>query len=67
MRKITEYAVRALIIAALLIGSALLSTTNAFAEGGKTVAYVFRGIGIAGFVAGLFFGQRLIRNIKHNK
>lgn len=67
VRKLTSYAVRALIIAALLIGSTMLCTTSAFADGGKAVAYVFRGIGIAGYVVSLFFAQRLIRNMKKGK
>ena len=67
IRKLTEYAVRGVIIAALLIGSTLLCTTSAFTNESVVVSYVFRGIGIIGFGFSLFFAQRLIRNMKKNK
>ena len=63
-----SYAVRALIIVAVLIGSCLLCTASAFdAEGVGAVTIVFRGIGFAGIVTGLFFAQRLFREMKNRK
>jgi len=64
----TKYAIKAMIIVAVLIGSAILCTTSAFSgEGIKAFTIAFRAIGIVGFAVGLFFGQRLIREMKKDK
>lgn len=67
VRRLTGYAVRGLIIAALIIGSTLLCTTTAFSNESTVVSYVFRGIGIVGYIVSLFFAQRLFRNMKKDK
>ena len=68
INRLAFYAIRALIIVAVLIGSCLLCTASAF-EGSDVAAVtiVFRGIGFAGIVTGLFFAQRLIREMKNKK
>jgi len=64
----TRYAIKALIIVAVLIGSAILCTTSAFSgEDIKAFTIAFRAIGIVGFAVGLFFGQRLIREMMKDK
>ena len=66
--RFVSYLIRALIIGALLIGSALLCTTSAFAgENVTAVTIIFRGIGLVGFIVGLFFAQRLYRNVMKGK
>lgn len=68
VNRLASYLIRALIIVAVIIGSSLLCTTSAFS--GPTVAavsIVFRGIGLVGFVVGLFFAQRLFRNMLKGK
>ena len=66
--RLSGYLIRALIIVALLIGSSLLCTTSAFVGEKVTAAtIVFRGIGLVGFFVGLFFAQRLYRNMKKGK
>ena len=66
--RLTKYVVRGLIIIALLIGSALLCTTSALSgEHVAVVTYIFRGMGLIGFVLGLFFAQRLVRNMMKGK
>ena len=68
MTRITEYAIRALIIVALLIGSSVLCTSSSFAGDHVSAAtIVFRGIGFAGLVVSLFFAQRLYRDMKKGK
>ena len=64
----SNYAIKAMIIVAVLIGSAILCTTSALSgEGIKAFTIAFRAIGIVGFFLGLFFGQRLIREMKKDK
>ena len=64
----SKYAIKAMIIVAVLIGSAILCTTSALSgEGIKAFTIAFRAIGIIGFAVGLFFGQRLIREMKKDK
>ena len=66
--RLSGYLIRALIIVALLIGSSLLCTTSAFVgEKVSAATIIFRGIGLVGFFVGLFFAQRLYRNIRKGK
>ena len=65
--RLTSYAIRALIIVALLIGSCLLCTASAIKGDVLILIYVLRGIGLIGFFTGLFFAQRLVRNMKNKK
>ena len=66
--RLAHYAIRALIIVAVLIGSAILCTSSSFAgDNVAAVTVVFRAIGFCGIVVSLFFAQRLIREIKKKK
>ncbi|MBQ7710393.1 MAG: hypothetical protein IJT39_01020 [Bacteroidales bacterium] len=67
MNRITKYYVRGLITVALLIGSALLCTTAPLSEDNIAGAIAFRGVGIAGFLLGVFYTYRLYRNMKKGK
>ena len=65
--RLTGYAIRALLIVALMIGSALLCTTSPLSPDNMAGTIVFRGVGIAGFLVGVFFGIRLFGNMKKGK
>ncbi len=66
--RLANYAIRALIIVAVLIGSAILCTSSSFAgDNVAAVTVVFRAIGFCGIVVSLFFAQRLIREMKKGK
>ena len=66
--RLAHYAIRALIIVAVLIGSAILCTSSSFAgDNVAAVTVVFRAIGFCGIVVSLFFAQRLIREMKKGK
>ena len=67
LNRLTSYAVRGLIIVALIIGSTLLCTTTPLAGDHMTGAIVFRGVGIVGYIVSLFFAQRLYRNMRKGK
>ena len=67
LHEITNFVVRALIVFALIIGSCLLCTVTPANNDVIALIYVLRGIGIVGFITGLFFGQRLIRGMKNKK
>jgi hypothetical protein len=67
VNRLTEYAIRGLIIVALIIGSTILCTTNPIADDNTAGAIVFRGVGIVGYIVSLFFAQRLYRNKIKNK
>ena len=66
--RIANYAIRALIIVAVLIGSCILCTSSSFAgDNVSAVTIVFRAIGFCGIFVGLFFAQRLVREMKKGK
>ena len=65
--RITGYAIRALMIIALFIGSCLLCTSSALSNAGMTVAIVFRAVGAVGYLVSIFFAYRLYRNMKKGK
>ena len=66
--RLANYAIRALILVAVLIGSAILCTSSSFAgDNVAAVTVVFRAIGFCGIVVSLFFAQRLIREMKKGK
>lgn len=66
--RIANYAIRALLIVAVLIGSCILCTSSSFAgDNVSAVTIVFRAIGFCGIFIGLFFAQRLIREMKKGK
>lgn len=66
--QLAHYAIRALIIVAMLIGSAILCTSSSFSgDNVAAVTIIFRAIGFCGLVVSLFFAQRLIREMKKGK
>ena len=66
--RLAHYAIRALIIVAMLIGSAILCTSSSFSgDNVAAVTIIFRAIGFCGLVVSLFFAQRLIREMKKGK
>ena len=65
--RLAGYAIRALIIVAVLIGCGLLCTVSPVSGDKVTGAVAFRGVGIVGIIVGLFFAQRLIREMKKGK
>ena len=68
IERLVGYAIRALIIVAVLIGSCLLCTSSALeGSGGLAVTIVFRTMGFAGIILSLFFAQRLYREMKKDK
>ena len=67
IERITGYAVRALMIAALFIGSCLLCTIPFTPGNGTSLTAVFPVLGIAGYTVSLFFAWRLYTNMKKRK
>lgn len=68
VNRLADYAIRALIIVAVLIGSCLLCTASALAgDGGLAFTVVLRAIGFVGIIVSLFFAQRLFREMKKGK
>ena len=65
--RLAGYAVRALIIVALLVGSCLLCTTSAVSADGTTFATILRVVGLVGLAVSIFFAWRLYRNMKKGK
>ncbi len=65
--RLAGYAIRALIIVALIIGSGLLCTTSALTVDKVAGAIAFRAVGICGIIVSLFFAQRLFREMKKGK
>ena len=66
--RLAHYAIRALIIVAMLIGSAILCTSSSFSgDNVAAVTIIFRAIGFCGLVVSLFFAQRLIKEMKKGK
>jgi len=66
--RLAGYAIRAIIIVAILIGSSILCTSSSFAgDNVSAVTIVFRAIGFCGLAVSLFFAQRLIREMKKGK
>ena len=67
VNNITRYVVRALLIVALLIGSALLCNTAPLSPDNMAGAIAFRGVGIVGFLVSIYFGFRLFGKMKKGK
>ena len=65
--RLTEYAIRALMIVALFIGSCLLCTSPGIADGGTVTAVTFRAVGTVGYIVSVFFAYRLYRDMKKKK
>ena len=67
VNRLAGYAIRALLIIAIIIGSSLLCTTKPLSDGHMAGAIAFRGIGMAGFALSAFYAWRLYRNMKKGK
>ena len=68
LTRLWGYAIRALIIVALIIGCSLLCTTSALTgEGVAAMTIFFRGVGFIGLIVSLFFAQRLYKEMKKGK
>ncbi len=65
--RLTRYAVRALLIIALFIGSCLLCIASAITGAGAPITIVFQILGFVGYALSIFFVWRLYRNMKKNK
>ena len=67
VNRITGYAIRAFMIAALFIGSCLLCVASAMTGKGDSVRIVFQAMGWIGYAVSVFFAYRLYKNTKKNK
>ena len=67
VNRISGYAVRAFMIAALFIGSCLMCAASALSVEGDVFRIVFQAIGLIGYAVSVFFAYRLYRNTKKNK
>ena len=67
VNRLAGYAIRALLIIAIIIGSSLLCTTKPLSDAHMAGAIAFRGIGMAGFALSAFYAWRLYRNMKKGK
>ena len=67
MSRITRYAVRGLLVASLMLGSALLCTTAPLSPDNMAGAVAFRTVGIIGFLVSIYFGFLLFGKMKKGK
>ena len=67
IERLTGYAIRALMIIALFIGSCLLCTVPFATGGGTAVSAVFPALGIVGYIVSIFFAWRLYKDMKKSK
>ena len=67
LNRLTRYAVRGLLVASLMLASALLCTTTPIAIGNTAGAIAFRGVGIVGFLVSIYFGFLLFGKMKKGK
>ena len=65
--RITGYAARGIIIAAILIGSSIMCLSSSLTGDSDAIKIIFRVIGFSGIGLGIFFAFRLFRNIKKGK
>ena len=66
--RLVHFAIRAVLIFALMISSSILCTTSAFnGENVSAATIIFRGIGLGGFAVSVFFAYRLYRSMKKDK
>ena len=65
--RLTRYAVRGLLVAALMLGSALLCTTAPLGPDNVAGAVAFRTVGIIGFLVSIYFGFHLLGKMKKGK
>ena len=67
VERLAGYAIRALVIIALFIGSCLLCTVAPGTGASSTVSIIFRAVGALGYVISAFFAFRLYRDMKKQK
>ncbi len=67
VNRITGYAIRAFMIAALFLGSCLVCLASAMTGEGDPVRIVFQAMGWIGYAVSVFFAYRLYKNSKKNK
>ena len=67
IERLTGYAIRAMMIIALFIGSCLLCTVPFTTGEGVTITAVFPILGIIGYIVSVFFAWRLYKNMKKSK
>ncbi len=67
VNRLTEYAVRAVLIAAFIIGSCLLCSSSAISGAHTAFTLAFRTIGFVGFIVSVFFAFHLYRDMKKGK
>ena len=61
------YAIRAMLIAAIIIGSCLLCSSTAITSADTVFTIAFRTVGFVGYVISVFFAYRLYRDMKKGK
>ena len=67
VNRLVGYAIRALMIIALFIGSCLLCVASGGTGMGEAIVTVFRVLGFAGYAVSVFFSFMLYRNMKKGK
>ena len=67
VNRLTGYAARGLIIAALLVGSSIMCLSSSLTGDSDVIRIIFRVIGFGGIGLGVFFALRLLRSIKKGK
>ena len=64
VERLTGYAIRAIMIVALFVGSCLLCTAPALTSDGVAITIAFPAIGFIGGIISVFFAYRLYRDMK---
>lgn len=67
VNRLSGYAIRALLIAALFIGSCLLCVSSAIAGEGSAAGITLLAVGTVGYIVSAFFAFRLYRRMKKEK
>ena len=67
VNRLTRYAVRALLIIALFVGSCLMCMASSLTVDSSVIAVVFRVLGFVGYGLSIFFVWRVYRNMKKGK
>ena len=65
--RLTGYAIRALLVIALFIGSCMLCVASVFKDGASSLTTAFQIMGIAGYIVSVFFAYRLFTKMKKGK
>jgi ubiquinone biosynthesis protein len=67
VNRLVGYAIRALLIVALFIGSCLLCSSAEITNAATAFTIAFRALGLIGYAVSVFFGYRLYRSMKKGK